>query len=141
MESKSNIYVTFKIGKEYYGIIIDNVIAIEKIQAKTRVPNSADYIEGVINLRGEVIAIINLRKKLKIVPKEVDNDTRIIIVSYGEITAGLVVDSSSEVIEINDENIDNPPSSEENQGLEYIKGIGKSDKGIITLLDLDKLFE
>lgn len=142
MESKKdNMYVTFKIEKEYYGILIDNVIAIEKMQTKTRIPNSPDYIEGVINLRGEVIAIINLRKRLKMEPKEIDNDTRVVIVNYNEITAGLVVDSSSEVIEINDEKIDNPPVSEDNEGLQYIKGIGKSDHGIVTLLDLDKIFE
>ena len=140
MESK-NMYVTFKIEKEYYGIIIDNVIAIEKMQSRTRIPNSADYIDGVINLRGEVIALINLRKRLNMNPRDIDNDTRIIIINYNDIKAGLIVDSSSEVIEINDDKIDNPPVSDENEGLEYVKGIGKSDHGIITLLDLDRLFE
>lgn len=141
MGSKNNMYVTFKIEKEYYGIIIDNVIAIEKMQSRTRIPNSADYIDGVINLRGEVIALINLRKRLNMNPRDIDNDTRIIIINYNDIKAGLIVDSSSEVIEINDDKIDNPPVSDENEGLEYVKGIGKSDHGIITLLDLDRLFE
>ncbi len=141
MGSKNNMYVTFKIEKEYYGIIIDNVIAIEKMQSRTRIPNSADYIDGVINLRGEVIALINLRKRLNMDPRDIDNDTRIIIINYNDIKAGIIVDSSSEVIEINDDKIDNPPVSDENEGLEYVKGIGKSDHGIITLLDLDRLFE
>ena len=141
MGSKNNMYVIFKIEKEYYGIIIDNVIAIEKMQSRTRIPNSADYIDGVINLRGEVIALINLRKRLNMDPRDIDNDTRIIIINYNDIKAGLIVDSSSEVIEINDDKIDNPPVSDENEGLEYVKGIGKSDHGIITLLDLDRLFE
>lgn len=141
MGTKNNMYVTFKIEKEYYGIIIDNVIAIEKMQSRTRIPNSADYIDGVINLRGEVIALINLRKRLNMNPRDIDNDTRIIIINYNDIKAGLIVDSSSEVIEINDDKIDNPPVSDENEGLEYVKGIGKSDHGIITLLDLDRLFE
>ena len=136
-----NKYVIFKLNKEYYGISINNVISIEKMQGSTRIPNGPSYVKGVINLRGEVITLIDLRQKLNMDTKELDNNSRIIVVSYEEIMAGLIVDSSSEVIEINKENIDNPPSSYENEKLEYIYGIGKVENRLVILLDLSRILE
>lgn len=136
-----NKYVIFKLDKEYYGISINNVLSIEKMQGSTRIPNGPSYVKGVINLRGEVITLIDLRQKLNMDSKEIDNNSRIIVVSYEEIMAGLIVDSSSEVIEINKENIDNPPSSYENEKLEYIYGIGKVENRLVILLDLSRILE
>lgn len=136
-----NKYVIFKLNKEYYGISINNVLSIEKMQGSTRIPNGPSYVKGVINLRGEVITLIDLRQKLNMDSKEIDNNSRIIVVSYEEIMAGLIVDSSSEVIEIDKENIDNPPSSYENEKLEYIYGIGKIENRLVILLDLSRILE
>lgn len=136
-----NKYVVFKLNKEYYGIPINKVISIEKMQESTRIPNGPNHVKGVINLRGEVISLIDLRLKLNMEPKEVDNNSRIIIVSNDEIVAGLIVDSSSEVIEIHEENIDNPPTSTENEYLSYIQGIGKVGNRLIILLQLSRVLE
>lgn len=135
-----NKYVIFMLNKEYYGIPIDNVISIEKMLKATRIPNGPNYLKGVINLRGEVIPLIDLRQKLNMSIKEIDKNTRIIVVNNEDIVAGLIVDSSSEVIEIDEESIDEVPSSE-NINLSYIKGIGKTKDRLIILLELSKVLE
>lgn len=136
-----NKYVIFKLDKEYYGIPIDRVISIEIRQSITRIPNAPNHIKGIINLRGEVVFLIDLREKLKMKTKELDNNSRIIIVSEDEIVGGLIVDSSSEVIEIDKDNIDDPPTASENVGLSYIYGIGKTKDRLVLLLDLSKILE
>lgn len=142
MSSEMEIkYVIFKLDEEYYGIAIDNVLSIEKVEKVTRVPNAPKYVKGVINLRGEVIPLINLRMRLDIELKEHDKNSRIIVVSMDDIVAGLIVDSSSEVIEIDRENIDPPPRTEGNESTEFISGIGKTLDRLIILLDLVKVLE
>ena len=136
-----NKYVIFKLGTEHYGIPIDNVLSIEKVGRTTRIPNAPDYIKGAINLRGEVIPVINLGRKLEMESRELDKNSRIIVVAANEIVAGLIVDSSSEVLEIDKENIDNPPTTESNLFIEYINGIGKTSDKLIILLDLMKILE
>ena len=136
-----NKYVIFKLDKEYYGIPINNVIYIERMQEITRVPNGPKFLKGVINLRGEVIPLIDLRQKLNMETKESDNNSRIIVVLEEEIMIGLIVDSSSEVIDIDKEDIDNPPTSSENDKLSYIFGIGKTLDRLVILLELSKVIE
>lgn len=136
-----NKYVVFKLDKEYYGIPINKVISIEKMQDFTRIPNAPKYVKGVINLRGEVISLIDLRSKLNLKNKDIDNNSKIIVVSDIDIVAGLIVDSSSEVMQISKENIDNPPNASDNDYLNYIEGIGKIGDKLIILLDLSKILE
>ncbi len=137
-----NKYVIFKLCKEYYGISIDNVISIEKMGQTTRIPNAPDYVKGVINLRGEVVPVINLRSKLGMESDDSSsNNSRVVVVTVNEIIAGLIVDSSSEVLEIDKENIDKPPANEDNQFVEYISGIGKTSDRLIILLNLTKILE
>ncbi len=136
-----NKYVVFKLDKEYYGIPINHVIYIEKMHDLTRVPNGPNYIKGVINLRGEVIPLIDLRQKLNMETKEADDNSRIIVVSEEDIIIGLVVDSSSEVIEINEEDIDSPPLADDNEDLSYVNGVGKAKDRLVILLDLSKILE
>lgn len=135
-----NKYVIFKLNKEYYGIPIDKVISIEKMQNSTRIPNGPKYLKGVINLRGEVIPLIDLRQKLDMELKEIDKNSRIIVVSHEDIVAGLIVDSSSEVIEISEDSIDEVPSSD-NINLTFIHGIGKTRDRLVILLELSKVLE
>ncbi|NMB27910.1 MAG: chemotaxis protein CheW [Tissierellia bacterium] len=136
-----NKYVIFKLDKEYYGIPIENVLSIEKMGKTTRIPNAPDYIKGVINLRGEVIPVINLRGKLGMELEHFSKNSRIIVVTANEIVAGLIVDSSSEVLEIDKESIDKPPINERNEFIDYISGIGKIPERLIILLDLIKILE
>ena len=136
-----NKYVIFKLGKEYYGISIDNVLSIEKLGQTTRIPNAPKHIKGVVNLRGEVIPIINLRTKLGMKSEDLDKNSRVVVVVVDDIVAGLIVDSSSEVLEIDRESIDKPPTTENNEFIEYISGIGKTSDKLIILLDLKKILE
>lgn len=134
-------YVIFKLNEEYYGIPIENVLSIEKVIETTRIPNAPDYINGVINLRGEVIPIVNLKTKLGMEEDNLSRNSRVIVVTENEIVVGLAVDSSSEVLEIDKENIDKPPTAEDNQYIEYINGIGKVSGRLIILLNLGKILE
>lgn len=136
-----NKYVIFKLNQEYYGVPINSVLSIEKIGQATRIPNAPNYINGAINLRGEVIPIVSLKTKLGMDQSDEGENSRIIVVTENEIVAGLVVDSSSEVLEIDKENIDKPPYTEGNQYIEYISGIGKASGKLIILLKLDKILE
>ncbi len=140
MASDLNKYVIFKLIDEYYGLDIENVISVEKMQEFTRIPNAPSYVRGVINLRGEVIPVIDLREKLGLKLKSTDENTRIIIVSESEINLGIIVDSSSEVLEIQRSLIDKPLASEEESN-NYLKGIGKVDGRLIIIIDLEKLIE
>jgi len=134
-------YVTFKLGKEYYGLPIENVLSIEKPSKKTRIPNAPEYIIGLINLRGDVIPVIDLRTKLGMEKIDIDKNSRIIIVKENEITVGLMVDSSKEVLDISKEEIDKPPTNDDNPIIEYISGIGKKEERLIIILNLKKLLD
>lgn len=132
-------FVIFKMDEEYYGIDIANVKSIERIQYFARVPNAPKYVKGVINLRGEVVPVLDLRLRFDLAPREVDSNSRIIIVFVNDLEIGLLVDSSSEVIEISSEDIDSPPMVKASVTEGFIKGIGKKDGMIIILLDIEKV--
>lgn len=133
-------FVTFKIGNEEYGIDILKVQEINRIVDITPVPNSPHYIEGVMNLRGRVIPVVNLRKMFGLGSKEWDNTSRIIVVDVGVIL-GMMVDSVSEVLRVSSNIIDPPPSMTTNISSEYVKGIGKLNDRLLILIDIDRLFK
>ena len=132
-------FVVFKLENEEYGIDILRVKEIKELMNITRVPKAAHYVCGVINLRGEVIPVIDLRKKFNLSEGERNSNTRIIIVSIDDITVGLVVDTSSEVIEISSQAIEEAPDGIGNVDQGYIYGIGKVEKRLIILLDIVKI--
>lgn len=135
----NNQFVVFELDNEEYGIDILRVKTIEKMTNITRVPKTVSYIKGVINLRGEIVPIIDLREKFKLDKKEESDNTRIIIVYVDDINVGLIVDSASKVIEISKDMIELPPESLGNNEQNNIYGIGKLDDKIITLLDIKKM--
>lgn len=132
-------YLVFRLDSEEYGIDIEKIATIvEKNMAIARVPKTQDFIKGVINLRGEIIPVMSVRKRCGMDEIDYNEDTRIIIVKIGEIVLGLIVDAVSEVITFDEgsmENILNICSL----STEYVFGIGKKDDRIVTLLNLDKL--
>lgn len=130
--------VTFKLGDEEYGIDILKVQEINRMTEITTMPKAPFSVEGVINLRGKVIPVVNLRKKFGLDIKEVDAQSRIIVVDIGS-TVGLIVDSVSEVLRISSDTIEPPPPITGGIGSEYIRGIGKLEDRLIILLDIDKL--
>jgi purine-binding chemotaxis protein CheW len=133
-------YVIFKLANESYGIDIDFVENIEKYTEITRVPYTKKYIKGVINLRGNIIPVIDVRRRFGTEDKEPDKDSRIMIINLEELKVGLLVDASSEVLQIGNENIEKAPKTIGNED-EYISEIGKYDGRIIMIVALDRLLE
>lgn len=134
-------YVLFKLNNENYALNIHNVETIEKILPITRVPYTQDFVKGVVNLRGNVVPVIDLRKRLNLPEKEFDDDSRVIIVKVEDITIGMIVDSSSEVIQFSDDEIDEAPSIKDTNDDSFIKCIGKKDNRIIMIVDLLKVLD
>lgn len=132
--------VTFKLGEEEYAIDILKVQEVNRMVDITAVPNSIDYFEGVINLRGRVIPVINLRKKFGLSTKSLDTQSRIMVVDVG-ITVGLIVDSVSEVLRISHDTVEPPPPMTSSIESDYIKGIGKLQDRLLILLDIDRLLK
>lgn len=133
-------YVIFRLADESYGIDIDFVENIEKHTDITRVPYTEKYIQGVINLRGNIIPVINVRKRFKLEDKSADKDSRIMIINLNDLKVGLLVDASSEVLQIEDESIE-PAPSVTGADDDYVSEIGKDNGRIIMIIDLEKLLE
>ena len=113
---------------------------INRMMNITRIPNAPDFVEGVINLRGKIIPIVDLRKKLGFQAKEYDKSTRIIVVELEGIVLGFIVDSVSEVLRIPNSTIEPPPSIIKGIESEFIEGVGKLEDRLLILLELKKVF-
>ncbi|HTY35594.1 MAG TPA: chemotaxis protein CheW [Bacteroidota bacterium] len=131
--------VSFKMGDEEFGIDILKVQEIIRMTDVTRVPNAPPHVEGIINLRGKVIPVIDLRSRLGMAPKEHDRRTRTVVVEVGGKVVGFVVDSMSEVLRIPRSLTEPPPSVVAGIDADYITAIGKLDDRLLTLLDIEKV--
>lgn len=134
-------YLSFILGDEEYAIEILTVREIISVIDITAIPNVPDYIKGVINLRGKVIAVIDLRLKFGMPEKEYDKSTCTIVVSYGDRFMGIIVDTVSEVLEVHDQDIDPPPSFGSLVSTDFILGMGKVKDMVVILLDICKVLE
>lgn len=130
--------VSFHVGDEEFGLDILRVQEIIRIQPLTRVPNLPDYIDGVINLRGKVIPVIGLRKRLGLDKQNSDKRTRIVVVDVHGQVLGFVVDSVSEVLRIHTDTVEPTPKLGK-VDRDYISGVGKLDSRLLLLLDLEEL--
>lgn len=133
-------YVIFKLGSEEYGVDIMNVREITELKETTKIPNTPNFIEGVINLRGSVVPVINLKKRFTLEETTINKNSRIIIVTIGEKQIGFIVDDASQVMTLKEEDIENPPEIITGVDRRYIVGIGKREEKIIILLDLIAVF-
>jgi purine-binding chemotaxis protein CheW len=131
--------VSFKISNEEFGIDILSVQEINRMLQITKVPNTPDFIEGVINLRGRIIPVIDLRVKLGMERKEHSKDTRIVVVEIKNKTIGFIVDEVSEVLRIPKSITEAPPEMIGGVNSEYIISIGKLEDRLLILLDLEKI--
>ncbi|MFO8031035.1 MAG: chemotaxis protein CheW [Desulfohalobiaceae bacterium] len=131
--------VSFKLKDEEFGVDILQVQEIIRMQEITHVPNAPDFVEGVINLRGRVIPIVDLRKRFGLESKEHGSATRIIVVMIGQVTVGLIVDEVSEVLRIPEDTVEPPPPIVAGIESDYIKGVGKLEDRLLILLDLNKI--
>lgn len=130
-------FVVFNMENEDYGIDIADIHEIDRPKEITiyKFPKAPDYVVGIINLRGEIVPIINLRKRFNLPNKEIDRDSRIIIVKLGKKMTGLVVDKVAKAVELMPEEISTTPEEMPVSGL-YVKSVGKKDSQIITILDI-----
>lgn len=134
-----NQFVIFKLGEERYAVDILNVGGISEFRDVTKVPNAPYFIDGIINLRGEIIPIVSLKKRFNIPEKAVDSDTRIIINNIRGKDIGFVVDEASQVIKIDDADIEDAPDIVKGADRQYISGVGKVNDQIVILLNLEKI--
>lgn len=136
-----NQYLTFAIEHEDYGVEIANVKEIITMCAITKVPHTDNYLKGIINLRGEIIPVIDIRERFMKPSKEYDGLTCIIVIEYKDYTMGLIVDKVEEVMFISEESLTVPPSDKFGYYNQFIKNIGRSkdDNKVKLILDLDKL--
>lgn len=131
--------VVFSLADESYGVDIGKVSGIERMQEITRIPRTADSIEGVINLRGRVIPIVDLRKVFCLPLSEETKDTRIVVVDISGRLIGCMVDAVTEVFRIPADSVEPPSSVLSGSESNYLLGIAKLENRMIILLDLDKV--
>lgn len=131
-------YIKVEMGEETFGIDISYVDNIVRMQHITRVPNTPNYIKGVINLRGEIVPIMNLRLKMGLEEVEDTKATRIIIIKMDQIgKLGLIVDCVKEVISLHDDQIENLKYDSKEENAHFVSGVGKVGDYIVSLLDLN----
>lgn len=133
--------VAFKLGKEEYAVDILNVQEINRLLNITRVPRTESFIEGVVNLRGNIVPIINLHTKYSIESSGEQEDKRIIVFQIEDLKVGIIVDEVSEVINIKARDIEETTKVYESASSEHIKGVAKVGERLMILLDLKKIFE
>lgn len=133
--------VSFNIGTEEFGVDILKVQEINRMVEITKVPQAPHYVEGVINLRGKVIPIVDLRKRFNLELKEHDKNTRIVVVDIGGNIMGMIVDSVSEVLRLPADTVEPPPEIVTGINSEYIKGVAKLDDRLLIFLDLSKVID
>jgi purine-binding chemotaxis protein CheW len=138
-DTQKGRFLTFILGKETCGIEIKHVTEIIGIQAITELPELPDYIRGIINLRGKIIPVMDVRLRFRKEPRDYNDRTCIIVVDIKDISIGLIVDSVAEVISISDQDIVEPPQLNKGLNNKYIKNIGKVGNDVKLLLDCEKL--
>jgi len=131
--------VVFKIDGESFGVDITHVHSIQEPLEVFKVPNTPDYIEGLINLRGKIYTIFNLRQKFNLEQKEIDDSTKIIIVKLDDIMVGFLVDEVNEIVTFDDSDIETTPSMIVSNSRKYLAGVAKRNEKIVLILDLTKV--
>jgi len=132
-------FVEFKLGDEVYGIDILQVKTIERMMSITRVPKAPDFVEGVINLRGEIVPVIDLKKRFDLPASETTDNTRIIIVTVDDLTVGMIVDSATEVVHLPENAIEPAPAITGGIDSNYLDGVGKIEDKLLILLNSAKV--
>ncbi len=138
-DTQKDKFLTFTVGKEEYGIEIRFVTEIIGIQKITDVPDMPGYIKGVINLRGKVIPVMDVRLRFRMSEREYDDRTCTVVVNVNGASVGLVVDTVREVADILEDQIELPPEVAESSTQGYIKGLGKTGDEVKIILDVEKL--
>ncbi len=138
-ESVNQLFLTFNLGDEKYAIDILYIKEITGMQEITKVPNMPSFAKGVINLRGLVIPVIDMRTRFQMTSKEYDDRTCAIVVDFNDSRIGLIVDAVDEVIDIPEENVSLPNAVSSSPAGEFVKGLGRAKDSVIIILDVEKL--
>ena len=134
--------IVFKLGTEEYGIEVDKVQTIERMLPITRVPKTLDFVKGVINLRGLVIPVIDLRGRFNLAQAEYNDQTRIIIVEVEKMQVGFIVDSANDVVDIKRSSIEKPPEVVGGVKARYLDGVAKLDEErLLIMLNLAEVLD
>jgi purine-binding chemotaxis protein CheW len=131
--------VGFQVGRETYGVPITSLHEIVRVPEITAVPDAPDYLEGVINLRGKIVSVMDLRKRFGDKNAGFKRNNRILVVEHSGRLAGLIVDSASEVLKIPADAVEPPPAVFQEGGLNCVTGLGKVNGRLVVLLDMSKL--
>jgi len=134
-------YLTFNIDTEEYGLEISMVKEIIEMVPITKVPESPEFVEGIINLRGDIIGVLDVRKRFSKNTKPYDEHTCIVVVEHEEYALGLIVDNVNEVVTIEDSHIFAPPSAKLSHYNQYIRNIGQLENEVVLLIDLERLLQ
>lgn len=138
-DTQKGRFLTFSLGEESYGIEIKYVIEIIGIQKITQIPDLPEYVKGIINLRGKIIPVMDVRLRFKKEPREYNDRTCVIVVDVRDVSIGLIIDTVSEVLTIPEEDIVEPPQMNKGYNNKYIKNIGKVGDDVKLLLDCEKM--
>ncbi|MFK7740195.1 MAG: chemotaxis protein CheW [Planctomycetota bacterium] len=138
-DGKTAQVVSFRLGGEEYGVDIMTVQEIILLGCITQVPEVPEHVLGVINLRGNVIPILNLRRRFGMKDREADDETRIVVSNVSGRTVGVVVDGVSEVLRLHEEDLSSAPASLSGPGKEYITGLARRGERLLILLDMERL--
>jgi purine-binding chemotaxis protein CheW len=138
-KSDDRQFVTFIIGEENYGVEVLKVQEIIGMTQIIHVPNSAEFMKGVINLRGAVVPVVDMRRRFKMEEREYDMFTVIIIVEVKNRMVGMIVDSVSDVVDISESTIQDTPHFTAKIETDFIKGIGQVESKLVIILDIDKI--
>lgn len=133
-------WVTFYLDKERYGVNVMQVQEVLRVTEITPVPGAPDYVLGIINLRGNVVTVIDTRQRFHLPPREVDDATRIVIMETANQVVGILVDSVAEVVELHASEIGAAPNVGNEESVRFIQGVSSLDGELLILIDLNNLF-
>lgn len=139
LDSASEQLVVMELANEYYGVDIGAVNTIIRMQTITKIPRAPVFVEGVINLRGSIIPVIDLRKRFNLAEVEATKSSRIVVVEAGKQMIGMVVDAVAETLRLPSNAIEPPSPVVVGVDSQYVRGVGKSDGRLVILLDLEKI--
>lgn len=132
-------WVTFYLEEEKYGVPVDQVKEVLRYTEITPVPGAPGYVLGIINLRGNIVTILDTRARFALPEREVDDETRFVILEVAEQVVGILVDSVSEVMRLRGSEIETAPNVGNDESSKYIQGVASRDSNLLILVDLDKL--
>ncbi len=132
-------WVTFRLENEKYGINVMQVQEVLRVSEIAPVPGAPDYVLGIINLRGNVVTVIDTRKRFGLTPKEMDDSTRIVIIESDDQVVGILVDSVAEVVDLRVSEMEAAPNVGTEESAKFIQGVASHDNELLILVDLNRL--